>query len=196
MEIIINSKVFKQFRNTIYYVSKDGEIYSTYSKKIIKQLTRIWGGKTYAYIDVYDTERKKQQHITVHRIVYTAWVRELNEGEQINHHNDNSMDNRLENLYIGTQQENIADCVRNEHRVGNVFYITLEDKESNQILTFCPASKFIEYCGHPSKNGSISKFFNKNWFNKRYRIIEFKRINKLSEYRSVTTMADECKPVE
>ena len=31
--IIINRKKFKQYKDTIYYVSKDGEIYSSYAKR-------------------------------------------------------------------------------------------------------------------------------------------------------------------
>ena len=44
--ILINNKFFKQFRNSIYYVSKDGEVYSTYCNKIIKGLKREIKGKT------------------------------------------------------------------------------------------------------------------------------------------------------
>ena len=32
MDLIYNRKVFRQFRDSIYYVSKDGEVYSTYKK--------------------------------------------------------------------------------------------------------------------------------------------------------------------
>ena len=39
-EIIINNEVFKQYKNTIYYVSKTGEIYSTYSKRLLKKMIR------------------------------------------------------------------------------------------------------------------------------------------------------------
>ncbi len=196
MDLIINKKTFKQYKDTIYYVSKHGEVYSTYAKKIIKGLKRNVKGKTYLYIDVKNKETKKRQHINIHKMVYTAWIREPKKGEQVNHKDDNSLNNNLDNLYIGNQKENILDCINNEHRVGNVFYFTVLDKEKNKILTFCPAKNFIEYCGHPNKNGCLNKYFNKKWFKKRYEIIEFKRINNLNHYQNVTTMADECKPVE
>ena len=77
-----------------------------------------------------------------------------------------------------------------------MFYLTIYDKEKDIIKTFCPANNFIEYCGHSNKSGSLNKFFSKNWFKKRYKIIEFKRINNMNEYKSVTTMDDECNPVE
>lgn len=196
MEIIINNQIHKQYRDSIYYVNKDGDIYSEYSKKYIKGVLRKVNNKEYVYVDVLNSETHKRQHINVHKMVWIAWNGEIPRGYQVNHKNDNGLDNRLNNLYIGTQKDNIQDCIRNEHRVGNVFYLTLYDKEQRKVLTFCPAKEFIEYSGHPNKNGSLNKFFNKHWFKKRYDIIEFKKINNLSEYQNVTTMGDECTPVE
>lgn len=198
MDLIFDGKIFKQFRNSIYYLSKNGEVFSMYTKRIIKCLIRNTRGKQYKYVDVWNEKTGKQQHINVHRMVYIAWRGEIPNGVQVNHKNDDSLDNRLENLYIGVQQDNIFDCINNGHRVGNVFYLTILDKKINQVMTFCPASDFIEYCGHSSKNGSVSKFFNKNWFNKRYEIVEFKKVSNLEEYkslRSVTTTPDECREV-
>ena len=196
MDLIINNMILKQFRDTIYFVSQNGDVYSTYSKKFIKPLLRNTNGKIYAYIDIYDSESKKQKHFNIHKIVWIAWVGEIANNEQINHKNDNSLDNRLCNLYLENQQQNITDYIDNNHRVGNIFYLTIYDKFTNKILTFCPAIEFATYCGHSSTNGSVNKFFNKKWFKQRYEILEFKNINNLLDYKSVTTMADECKPVE
>lgn len=187
--IIVNNKVFKRYLNTNYYASKDGEIYSGISQRIIKPLKRITRNKTYYYIDI------KQKHINVHRIVYVAWNRELKEGGVIRHINDDTMDNRLCNLQSGTQKENIKDCFDNNHRVGHVYYLTLFDKNINDTITFCPSKDFIEYSGHPCNNGNLSRMFTRNWFKKRYTIIEFSRINNLDEFQSVTTMSDECNSV-
>lgn len=181
MDLIINKKIFKQFRNSIYFVSKDGEVYSSYSKRIINGMIRISNGKQYKYVDVWDYNSNKQKHINIHRMVYIAWNGEIPDNLQVNHINDNSLDNRLENLYVGNQKENINDCIINNHRVGNIFYLTVFDKEYNKILTFCPSSEFIKYCNHPSNNGSINRFFKRNWFKKRFDIIEYGSINNIDE---------------
>lgn len=194
-DIIINSTIFKRYRNSIYYVSQFGDVYSTYSKKILKPLERLSKGKLYYYIDVRNPETNKVQHTNIHKMVWIAWNGEIPNGYQINHINDNSIDNRLSNLYVGTQKENISDCELNNHRVGNCFYLTVYDNQIDRVLTFCPAKDFIDYSGHPNKSGSLNKFFNKNWFKKRFDILEFKNINNLSEYQNVTTMGDECNPV-
>lgn len=188
-EIIVNNEVFKRYLDTKYYASKNGEIYSGISKRILKPLQRKIGNKTYYYIDI------KGRHTNVHRIVYIAWTGELKEGKVVRHLNDDTTDNRLCNLQSGTQKDNINDCFENDHRVGHVYYLTLFDREINDTITFCPAKDFIEYSGHPCGNGSLSKMFKRNWFKKRYNIIDFSRINNINELKSVTTMGDECSPV-
>lgn len=191
--IIIGKKEFRRI-NDNYYISSKGEVYSKFSKRILKCQIQNKNNKPYMRIDFYIDG--KQRHMLIHRLVFETWVRPLKDGEQVNHIDDDSLNNDYRNLYVGTQKENIQDCFNNQHRVGNVFYLTIFDKEKNIIKTFCPANKFIEYCGHSNRSGSLNKYFNKNWFKKRYEIIEFKRINDLNEYKSVTTMGDECNPVE
>lgn len=190
--IIFNCKEFKKYNNT-YYVSSDGQIFSQYAKKTIKPLLR-GKNKKYYCIDIFIDG--KQRHTPIHKIVYEAWVRKLRDGEQVNHKDDNSLNNSIDNLYVGTQKENIEDCISNRHRVGNMFYLTLFDKQIGKVVTFAPANKFISYCGHSNKSGSLNKFFTKNWFKKRYEILEFKRIRNIDELKGVTTMGDECSPVE
>lgn len=193
--IIINNEEFKQIKiNPNYYINSNGKIYSKFSKKILKEQIQKFKGKEYKRVDI--NVNGKQKHFMIHKLVFETWVRTLKDGEQVNHIDDNTYNNHYSNLYAGSQKENIKDCISNNHRVGNMFYLTIFDKEKNIIKTFCPAKDFIDYCGHPNKSGSLNKFFNKNWFKKRYEIIEFRKVNNLEEYRSVTTMADECKPVK
>lgn len=192
--IIINDKEFKQIRvNKNYWISSDGELYSEHAKKIINASINNNLGKLYKRVDI--RVDGKPHHMMIHRLVYDTWVSPITRNDQINHINDDSLDNRVENLYKGSQKSNIADCVRNGHRVGHIKYLTVFDKKTKQTLTFCPSSDFIEYSNHSCQNGSIKRMFNKNWFKKRYIIIDFKNVNDKSHLVSVTTMADECKPV-
>ena len=184
-DIIIDGKIFKSFDEN-YYVSEYGEIFSAYSKKILKPGIDLNG---YPRIEIH------KKHIKIHKLVYLTWIGPLEEGQQINHKDDNKLNNHYLNLYAGTQKQNINDCKNNNHRVGNIWYLTLFDKEKNQILTFCPASDFIKYSGHPCANQSVKRQFSRNWFKKRYSIIEYKKINNLSELKGVTTSCDECNSV-
>lgn len=161
--IIINNILLKQYDNT-YYVSENGDVYSTYSKKFIKHNIDHDG---YHRVDIHS------KHIKVHRLVYLVWIGKIPEGKQVNHIDDNKDNNHYTNLYAGTQKQNIKDCIKNGHRKGNINYLTIYDNKTDKTVTFCPANKFIEYCNHSSKNGSVKKFFNKNWFKKRYTIIDY-----------------------
>lgn len=192
--IIINDKEFKQIRvNKNYWISSDGELYSEHVNKIINASINSNLGKLYKRVDI--RVDGKPHHMMIHRLVYDTWVSPITRNDQINHINDDSLDNRVENLYKGSQKSNIVDCVRNGHRVGHIKYLTVFDKKVKKTLTFCPSSDFIEYSKHSCQNGSIKRMFNKNWFKKRYIVIDFKNVNDKRHLKSVTTMADECKPV-
>lgn len=49
----------------------------------------------------------------LHRLLLTTFVREPKEGEIACHRNDNSFDNRLENLYWGTPKQNTHEMIKN-----------------------------------------------------------------------------------
>lgn len=193
--ITYNNSTYKQsILNKNYYIDKEGNVYSFYKKSLLKPMIRKAHNKSYLYVDIYYDG--KQHHVNIRKLVYETWVGKIPVGFQINHKDDNSFNNKLSNLYVGTQKENICDRDKNCHRVGEIKLLTVFDKSVNKTLTFCPASKFISYCGHSSKSGSVKKFFNKHWFNKRYIIVEFRNVKNLDELKSVTTIADECRQVE
>ena len=163
MNIVIDDIELKLYDN-MFYVSRNGDVYSLYSNKFLKWNIDKDG---YPRVDVHS------KHIKIHKLVYMTWVSRDLQGLQINHRDDNKMNPALDNLYLGTQKDNIQDCISNSNRFVNRRYLTVFDIEKKQILTFSPVSEFIQYCGHPSRNGSVKKMFSKNWFKKRYIIIDY-----------------------
>lgn len=192
--ISIKNKVFKQFKDTRYYCDEDGNIYSDHSHKILKPLLRGRSGKKYLYIDINFGEGQK--HYYIHRIVYETWIGDIPNNTYVLHKDDNQFNNNINNLYLSNQKQNIKDCIDNNHRVGNTWILTVYDKQKDKTLSFCPASNFIEYCGHPSANRSVKRFFTRNWFKERYEIIDYYNCKSLDIKEGVTTMGDECSPVE
>lgn len=192
--ISIKNKVFKQFKDTKYYCDEDGNIYSDYSHKILKPLLRGRSGKKYLYIDINFGEGQK--HYYIHRIVYETWIGDIPDNTYVLHKDDDQFNNNINNLYLSNQKQNIKDCIDNNHRVGNTWILTVYDKQKDKTLSFCPASNFIEYCGHPSANRSVKRFFTRNWFKERYEIIDYYNCKSLDIKEGVTTMGDECSPVE
>lgn len=58
----------------------------------------------------------RKEHFLVHHLVLEAFVGPRPEGAHACHRDDNPSDNRLENLYWGTPEDNMADKVRNKNR--------------------------------------------------------------------------------
>ena len=172
IELIYNDKIFKSYNNN-YFVSNDGDVYSTYKKGLLKHLIDTDG---YHRVDLYG------KHIKIHRLVYLVWCGEIPEGMQVNHYDDNKDNNYYKNLYLGTQKENISDCKRNKHRVGNIQSITVLDKKLNKTIIFPKIKDFINYSGHSIKSGSLSKCVDKKWFKERFEIIERKSVETIESY--------------
>lgn len=188
--IKINNKKFKRFfLNKNYFISEYGDVYSLKRKKFLKPYIDKDG---YKRCDIYING--KQKHIKIHKIVYLTFVNSNYKG-QINHRDDNKFNNHYSNLYVGNQKENIKDCFNNNHRIGNIKLLKIYDKDKNVILTFCPSNKFYNYCGYNQAYASIKSIFDRKWFKSRYKVLEFKNIKSLEEFKSVTTIGDECSQV-
>lgn len=164
-EIVINGKILRQF-DPVYYVGECGDIYSTYSKKFLKHSIDLNG---YHRVDIHG------KHMKVHKLVFLTWVGNVPEDMQINHRDDNKNNNHYTNLYAGSQKDNVCDCIRNDHRKGNIHYLTVLDKKIGKVITFSPCSDFIGYSGHPCGNRSVKRMFSKNWFKTRYEIIDYSK---------------------
>ena len=127
MILIYKRKIYKQYDNN-YYVSAYGDIYSVYKKGLLHHYIDIYG---YHRVDIHG------KHTKIHKLVYLTWVdNNIPKNMQINHYDDNKDNNYYKNLYLGTQKENIDDCKRNNHRLGNIKCLTLLDKDINKIIVF------------------------------------------------------------
>lgn len=183
-KIKINGIKLKKI-NKNYYISKNGDVYSFKTNKFLKHIIDKKSDKPYPYVDI------DGKHKRIHHLVYETWVGPILKGYQINHKDDNQLNNHLSNLYMGNQQQNIMDQFKNKHRVGAIHYLILYDFEVDAVINFCPSKDFIEYSGHSNKNGSVKKMFKKNWFKKRYIILEFSQLKSYKEIESVTTKCEE-----
>ena len=163
LELIIDGVVLLPY-NDDYYVSDNGDVYSYRNKMFLKHYIDKDG---YHRVDIYG------KHIKVHKMVYETWIGEVPDGMQLNHYDDNKDNMSVFNLYVGTQQQNRHDCVRNGQFNGNIYHLIIRDKYTGEILTFCPAKDFIEYSGHTSANGSIRRIMSRDWFKDKYDVIDF-----------------------
>lgn len=176
--VFIDGIEYKKY-NDAYFVSRDGQAYSMFSHKKLKHLIDCDG---YHYVDIHGKHKK------VHQLVYHCWSTEPSLGKQINHIDDNKNNNHIDNLYAGTQKQNILDCFKNNHRVGNKWILIVKELQSGKRFGFYPAKEFLKYSGHVQTNGSLKRVFSRQWFKNTYEIVVFKK--------GVTTNPDECKDVE
>lgn len=112
----------------------------------------------------------------VHKLVFLVWVGQIPLGSQLNHKDDNKDHNHYSNLYLGTQKENIRDCIQNGTRKGHLKSIKVLDKRSNEVLSFSSVRAFIEHTGHKVANGALSKCKQHKWFQEQYEIISIEGV--------------------
>ena len=163
-EFYINGVRFRNY-DDCYSVSENGDVFSFMSNKFLKHIIN-WVGHHYVQLH--------GKNYFVHRLVYMLFNDVIEEDLQINHIDDDKSNNNYKNLYAGTQKENVQDCIRNGHRVGNKRFIEVYDKETDQNKKFTCVKELIDYTGHSVANGSITKMKTKKWFNDRFDIIDYK----------------------
>jgi len=90
----------------IYKVNNLWNVIS-YKFNRIRILKYLHNSKWYSYISI------KQRHIAVHRLVAQAflWLDISNSKIVVCHIDDNPLNNRLDNLYIWSQKDNIKDMI-------------------------------------------------------------------------------------
>lgn len=111
----MNGKIFKRYFHdgepTRYYVSKDGEVYSDISKRILKPNHTLKG---YTKLGIFLNGAKKAIPVTVHKMVgKTFHLDQWQEGYDIDHINGIKDDNRADNLEWVSRSENIKRAFKN-----------------------------------------------------------------------------------
>ena len=72
----------------------------------------------------------------VHRLVASAFIRELKIGEQVDHINRNRSDNRLENLRIVTHRENIENKIDKCGLYGKLTTLLTNGEISREVFDY------------------------------------------------------------
>ena len=116
-----------------YYVSTEGDIYSTKkSKTLIKLKPWIDSKGKYLQIGLINSEGKRIKML-IHRIVASAFIPNPNNLPEINHKDKNTQRNCVENLEWCTRKYNVYDS-----------YNTLSPKRNNNKCTLYKNNKKIK----------------------------------------------------
>lgn len=102
-----------------YFISKEGKVYSSY---VVGGQGRYDNSKLHELkysIDKYGYRRVvlsyfgKRKYIHIHTLMAKTFIRDLKQGEVINHLDGNKQNNNLDNLEITTVKENVIHAHRN-----------------------------------------------------------------------------------
>lgn len=109
-DFIINNDEWIQipFYENRYIINKNGIIKSLLTNKNLEEnISKKFD--TYKRVKLVDNNGKRKCYL-VHRLVYQSFNGEINDNMVIDHINQNKQDNKLENLRMITQSENVKNC--------------------------------------------------------------------------------------
>jgi len=89
--------------NGIYKVSNLGRVKRTKTNRLSRTYVKR---KTYNWVRLNSIKDNIHIHASLHRIVYESFYGKIKEGNEVDHINSNSLDDRLENLREVTKIEN------------------------------------------------------------------------------------------
>ncbi len=134
---------------TNYSASENGSVYGSRGS----ELSPIKHHTGYSVMTVRKEGEQKQ--LRIHRFVWECLVGEIPQDRVINHKNGDKSDNRLENLELVTNQENIIHAWKELKRVG------LKGEEISQAkLTEVQALQVIALCKEGRSNKELGEMFN------------------------------------
>lgn len=105
--------------NGLYEIDTEGNVYSHKQRKErkLKPQRASQSRKGYFQVRLFTNEYPKGKLQYVHRLVYETFIGQIPEGKEIDHINNDSTDNRLDNIQLLTRRENITKF--NEEKWGN-----------------------------------------------------------------------------
>lgn len=133
-----NNETFKEIPgyNGRYFISKNGKVISTLFGKI-KELKATKNNDGYLVVNLSDGNKPKQNFI--HRLVILTYVLETTEwpkGIVTDHLNGNKDDNRLENLELVTNQENLKRAFFKGGYINKYIPVKARNWETKEVILF------------------------------------------------------------
>lgn len=119
----------------LYQVSNFGRVKSLNYNKTNKEKILIGGKVSRGYKRVLLSKNGKTKNFLIHRLVYTAFVGNVQDGFQIDHRDNNPENNRLDNLQLLTVSENIKKIYIDNPNLRYVNATKIKCIETNQIFS-------------------------------------------------------------
>lgn len=138
LDIQEDGKFWKQYLNTNYLVSKDGQVYNTKTKILLKQTPNQSGYIRYT-LRINNKSYSKQAHI----LVINTWTNENLEGKVVNHIDGNTTNNNIENLEVITKSENANHAIYQLNKIGKPVIQIFDDGTEKEFLSINEAARTL-----------------------------------------------------
>lgn len=131
-----------------YHITQEGKLYSKLkgSWKLVKPIIRSNG---YVHNILVDDNGKKVKYYR-HRLVAMVYIPNPENKPQVCHRDNNKLNNSVRNLYWGTRQENMQQCISDGrfYFVGKEREVHVEEKELvNDYILGIPRKEIINKFG-------------------------------------------------
>lgn len=113
-----------------YYVSTKGRIWSTITNTILKTYPHKNG---YPMVSIKNKNGVYRKHC-IHRLMGNAFFNNIDGSLLVRHLDDDPENNIIENLALGTQSDNMYDCVKNGHRKNMVKTIAINTRTGEETV--------------------------------------------------------------
>ena len=134
-----NTEVWKKIKGFNYEVSTYGRVRNIKNIKVLKQSVGTGG-----YYQICLCNNGKQHTKKVHKLVANAFLKGLHKGLQVNHKDENKLNNNLTNLEYLTPKENSNYGTRNMRMsvsLGKRVRVFYKDGKTKDYLTIRQAAK-------------------------------------------------------
>lgn len=113
VDISEKDSFWKRYKNTNYLVSKDGQVYNTKTRILLKQTSNQSGYIRYT-LRIDNKNCSKQAHI----LVLETWTDQDLTGKVINHKDGNKSNNNIINLQVVSKSENAKHAIYQLDKIG------------------------------------------------------------------------------
>ena len=102
-----------------YIITPQGEVYSTmYSKqRKLKPQRATQSKKGYYQVRLFNKETPRGKLQYIHRLVYETFIGEITEGMEIDHIDDNTSNNSIENIQLISRRGNLTKYNRKKYGI-------------------------------------------------------------------------------
>ena len=125
----------------LYEVSSDGRIRSLFRYK--KELKPSITGNGYATVELF--KNKVGKRLSVHRIVAMAFIPNENNLPEVNHIDENKLNNNVSNLVWMSKKENMSWGTRTQRQIASTDYSTKNRKEIARTNGKKTAKKVMQF---------------------------------------------------